>query len=389
MNINSYQSKNCLSCRSALNVPVPTFKGYDARPLNSVLMTVCDNPKAFDIIKQMSEIGKKNGFKVYFTNQTNRLYENLDKIKDFFKICNHTNSLAKWTQDHAILTPENKVFTHKIYTDESIAKRITAISKAKFSYTDYFVEGGNLFFVKNGTREEILIGAKETELIDPDILKKLYGAAKIHIIPQSDFHIDMFLRPLNNKRILVADDELMIHELKQAIKNIKQYRKQHSANTQELENLQKKLENTLSDFSNEAKNNKNPSTNEVVKTLVEKGFQPIKIPGRLYSRIPNKSYDNLKHSLNYMNAVVHEKPNGTLTFITNKSILNEKLNITPEISQQIDFDFEKILIKYLEPYIKKEDIHFISGKENYLAYLLKTQNGGIHCLCNEIPEKVM
>lgn len=387
MKINSYQSQNYFSQPArVVEYSRLAFKGYDARPLNSVLMTVCDSPRAFDIIKQMSKIGQKDGFKVYFTNRTNKLYGNLNKIKNFFRICNHTDSLTKWAQDHAILTPENRVFAHQIYTDESIPKRIAAISKAKFSYTNYFVEGGNLFFVKNGTHEEILIGAKETESIDPDIFKKLYGASKVHVIPQADFHIDLFLRPLNNKRILVADDELMIHELKQAVKNLKHYEKQATpTEKQSLENLQKKLEDTLRDFSYQAKNNKNPSMEEVVKTLDEQGFQPIRIPGRLYGRIPNQNYDNLKHSLNYMNAVVHEKPDGTLTYITNKSTLNERFNITPEISQQIDFDFEKILTKYLEPYIKKEDIHFISGKENHLAYLLEAQQGGIHCLCKEIP----
>lgn len=35
------------------------FKGYDARPLKAVVMTISDEPAAFEIVKKISDIGKK------------------------------------------------------------------------------------------------------------------------------------------------------------------------------------------------------------------------------------------------------------------------------------------------------------------------------------------
>ena len=65
----------CMDISFTTTKPV-SFKGYDARPLKAVVMTVCDSPKSFEIVKQVSNIGKKDGFDVYFTNKTNRLFKN-------------------------------------------------------------------------------------------------------------------------------------------------------------------------------------------------------------------------------------------------------------------------------------------------------------------------
>ena len=89
-----------------------------------------------------------------------------------------------------------------------------------------------------------------------------------------------------------------------------------------------------------------------------------------------------------MNAVVHKKNDGSLVFITNKSGLNDIYGLSKEISEKIDFDFEKMFIKSVEPYIKKENIYFVEGTDNKIATLLETEGGGIHCLCNEIPAQI-
>ena len=94
-----------------------SFKGYDARPLKAIVMTICDEKnKSFEIIRQMSEIGTKEGFRVYFTNQTNKLYANLELIKKFFKL--GTFGFSKWAQDNAVLTPDNRVLT-KLYGENN------------------------------------------------------------------------------------------------------------------------------------------------------------------------------------------------------------------------------------------------------------------------------
>ena len=59
---------------------------------------------------------------------------------------------------------------------------------------------------------------------------------------------------------------------------------------------------------------------------------------------------------------------------------------SPEISEKIDFDFEKMLKKALKPYVQESDIHFIEGQ--HISELLTDEGGGIHCMCNEIPAKL-
>lgn len=45
---------------------------------------------------------------------------------------------------------------------------------------------------------------------------------KIHIIPQADFHLDLFIRPLKDKKVLIADDEMMLQILNKGFKKIQE-----------------------------------------------------------------------------------------------------------------------------------------------------------------------
>lgn len=366
-----------------------SFKGYDARPLKAVVMTVNDEPKSFEIIKQMSDIGKKEGFTLYFTNQTNKLYANLDSIKKFFKIC--TSDFSKWAQDTAILTPENRVLQSWNRLESDFVKRIASLTKAKFTDCDNFIEGGNLFFVKNGSKNELFVGTKELGNKTLESLEKLYGVSKVIPIPQADFHLDMFIRPLDNKRVLVADDRLTINAIKKAIERSGKLKLSNAftkAEKDEIEEVKKGLKTLLKNFEKDVKQGKNPKADEIAKVLQDNGYSPIMVPGRVYYIIPDKYSDDLVHFLNYMNAVVHKKNDGSLVFITNKSGLNDIYGLSKKISEKIDFDFEKMFIKSVEPYIKKENIYFVEGTDNKIATLLETEGGGIHCLCNEIPVQI-
>ena len=366
-----------------------SFKGYDARPLSAVVMTINDEPDSINIIKQMSDIGAKEGFRVYFTNQTNKLYANLDTIKKFFKIC--TSGFSKWAQDNAVLTPDNRVLHSWRNTEAGFDKRIASLTKAKFTDCDDFIEGGNLFFVKNDDKNELFVGAKELKNTTPQYLEKLYGVSKVIPVPQADFHLDLFIRPLDNKRVLVADDRLTIKAIKKAIENIAKYQISKTctkAEIKELDDVKKGLKTMLKDFERDVKHTKNPKADEIAGVLKDNGYTPIMVPGRFYYAIPDKNKDDLVHSLNYMNAVVHKKNDGSLVFVTNKSNLNKDYGLTPEISEKIDFDFEKMFIKSVQPYIKKENIYFVEGTNNKIARLLETEGGGIHCLCNEIPAQI-
>lgn len=369
-----------------LNQSKIAFKGYDARSLSAVVMTVNDEPDSFEIIKQMSEIGEKEGFRVYFTNQTNKLYANLDSIKKFFKIC--TSGFSKWAQDMAVLTPENKVLQDSLRIDSDFARRVATLTKGKYTDCENYIEGGNLFFVKNNGKEELFVGANELLKNSVDSLKQKYGVSKVIPLPQADFHLDLFIRPLNNKKVLVADDRLTIKAIRKAIENIGKYKisqKCTKEEIKELDDVKSGLKLLLKDFEKDVKKGKNPKAYEIASVLKNNGYTPIFVPGRVYYSIPAARKDDLVHYLNYMNAVVHQKNDGSLVFITNKSNLNKYYGLTPEISEKIGFDFEKMFTDALKPYVKKENIYFIEGRSGKIAELLENEGGGIHCMCNEIP----
>ena len=384
MKVNNVAPKfNYNSSVNQKNIP---FEGYDARVLKAVVMTVNDEFNSFDIIKQMSEIGKKEGFKVYFANQTNKLYTNLDNIKQYFKLC--VSGFSKWAQDMAVVTPNNKILCYGAFNDSmEFANRFSWLTKGNRLVSTKLIEGGNLFFVKNNGKNELFVGEKELLHNNIDYIKHHYGVDNVISIPQADFHLDMFIRPLNNKKVLVADDRLTIQEIKKAIQNLAKY-KSTPSETAKFKNVQNGLKGLIKDFEKDAKNNKNPKADDIANVLKTNGYQPIFIPGRIYYTIPGNESDDLVHSLNYMNALVHEKTNGDLVFITNKSTFNHDYEIMPDISDKIEFDFEKMLIKYLKPYVKKENIYFVAGNKNKISSLLQNEGGGIHCLCNEIPVEI-
>lgn len=86
-----------------------------------------------------------------------------------------------------------------------------------------------------------------------------------------------------------------------------------------------------------------------------------------------------------MNAIVHEKSDGELVYITNKSVLDEFCGITPEVSEKLNFSFEKMFENCVKEYVKPENIHYISS-DGYIPTLLERDcHGGIHCLTAEVP----
>ncbi len=366
-----------------------SFKGYDARPLKAVVMTVCDDSNSFGIIEQFSKIGKKEGFKVYFVNRQKAFFDSLKKIKRFFEPEEYSNGYVKWVQDYIVVTPDKKVLAEDCYQRSNLVKTISKLSGSKSEVCNDSIQGGNLFFVKNGAQNELFVGAEGMFGKNIEAVKKTYGVSKVHIIPQADFHLDLFIRPLNNKRVLVADDKLTIKEISTALRNIKKLINKNDCTQvqkNQLLEVEAKLTDFLKVFRKDVKNLKNPDADQIVSCLEHKGFFPIRVPGRIFYRIPySENRDDLVHSMNYMNAVVHERADGALCYVTNKSELNDVFGITPEISEKIGFDFEKMFIKSLEPYVKKERIYFVEGKDNKMTDLLEEESGALHCLSNEIP----
>ena len=85
---------------------------------------------------------------------------------------------------------------------------------------------------------------------------------------------------------------------------------------------------------------------------------------------------------NFINAIAYKKHDGKIGYITNASLLDKTLDITPEIEQKTGFSTKNMFIESVAPYIDKENIYFIDEK---LTKNLFKSMGAIHCSAAEIP----
>ena len=136
-----------------------------------------------------------------------------------------------------------------------------------------------------------------------------------------------------------------------------------------------KLASETSDFYEKFFDTYNPlhkkydKSDKIIKELEEQGFIPIRIGG-VYGR-----------GISYMNAIVNEHPDGTISYITNSTKGSE--------FEGLDEVFEREL-RAKVPNLR--DVYFISGgadKEysnlNAIMEILSKHSGGIHCLTLEEP----
>ena len=203
-----------------------------------------------------------------------------------------------------------------------------------------------------------------------------------------DYHLDLFIRPLANKNILITDDEKTKKVLVEGRQKILKKLEQDPENKKYID-IADRFEKIIRKFITARNMNFHPQTNEVENILKFHGFNTIRVPGRVYtSNHYRKDTQILYHDCNYMNANVCINKDGELIYITNKSNIDKNLGLTEDIIKEIDFSFEKSFIKSLAPYVKPEHIYFIEGQDNFVAdKMLLSYLGGIHCTCAEIPEE--
>ena len=345
-----------------------SFKGYDARPLKYLIMRDSHMVNTTPIAKVIERIGDKHGFKMLFEG-----YDILTKIpSDKF----NTRMIAPWIQDYIHVLKDKLITVGGFNRPDKIEKffnrPIENIS------CENFVKGGNMFFVKKGDKDIIIVG-------NDDCVKAMKTLKKHDIvqIPQADYHIDLFLRPLRDGQIVVADDKLMLEILKNARKNLaKEYDLSTDEQLLKLDYLIKSMKNAI-DHSHYK------STEKVISKLEKEGFSVIRVPGRI---IKNYNVPEIKNILNFTNAIVHEDPNGELVYITNHSDLVKSLGIDKKLANKIGLNLEKIFKESLNGYIKPQNIYFVKGgkdPESNLDFVLRSYDGGIHCLCCEVPADIV
>ncbi len=342
----------------------PSFKGYDARHIRALVMT----SNKGKIAQEMKAIGDKSGFKVLLAGVEDLFESGFENV---YERCPYTTA---WAQDIASVTPDNKVYYPWSY--DGLGWLLSQTKKIKGVLAQNHIAGGNYYIVKNGSKNDLIIGKTSMGGIDENVLKSRFCADNIHIIPQMDYHIDLGIRPLINKNVLVCNDDLMIASIEAGIEK-----------TKDFKDVNLSLKKILSDFKNAVSQNIYEKPDKVAGMLTDYGYNPVPVPARIYDVKfkPDAKKAGLVYKMNFANAVALENANNELIYITNKSLLDRECGITPEIEKKTGFSFEKIFKSSIAPFVEEKNVHFVSGENDVIADYLTNMDAGIHCLCAEIP----
>ena len=124
-------------------------------------------------------------------------------------------------------------------------------------------------------------------------------------------------------------------------------------------------------------------TRDAIVALEKAGYEPVRIPGRVYQFIQTNGQTQHQYGTNFANAILHKNRAGDTVLITNESTNDIHFGLDREFEQKIGFSFKKMFEDSVAPYIKKENIHYIKG-EDYAVPRLLSNLGGIHCVSTEI-----
>lgn len=398
------------------------FKGYDARTLKGFFMRYdCGG-----VAREMKAIGDIEGFKVFapqkakgyqftcseslpeYTSDTFNLWAQ-DKwmivknklfaydtsnitaaLKNFFNLADDsTQNNLRDKMRTPMYNAETLSFFARSEADERMEDFIAYKKELGEFREACHIQGGNVFIVKNGDNDSVIVGKDELQNFSKKEIQTMFETKDLTILPQMDFHLDLFIRPLDNKRILLADDSKSLEVLQNGIDKILKYVNKHpKENIVEHLDVVNKLIEAKAKLQSEIIENTYAQTSEVEYILKKKGYDVIKVPGRVY-RVFGENDDEqlLQHYCNYINANVLKNKDGELVYITNRGLVDKMLGLTPELSKKFGFSFENSFVESILPYVKKEHIYFVSGKNDTVAIeMLFLNQGGIHCACMEVPK---
>lgn len=410
-----------------------SFKGYDARKLKGLMFTDSKYANAVAKAIRNSDVDLD-----IFTPQITS-----KSVRKEYQFLVDKNSMI-WAQDYftflkrpfeAVLADNTREVLQRSL--KGIAGGIKNVLGTKAVPTDPHLRGGNFFICDNNGKREMLL-LKDRNIYPHDFIKQLYEVENVIELPRLDYHLDLFIRPLDDGKILVSDNEMTKNALKLGIKKIDKYLAENTDDV-DAENL-KKISNNLDLLVQKMeitekhdKYKPKETVHKVVDILQNAGYKPIKVPGSYYYLEGIKVQDKVnelnnnfnknakavmdyasahgnrmenfaknwiiaqkimvdndpnfgvelvnKYENNFINAIV-TKQNNKLIYITNDSLFDEKYGITPEIERKIGFSTKKMFIDSIKDCVNEEDIHFIDKKstENLFKFF-----GGIHCAASEIP----
>jgi hypothetical protein len=203
--------------------------------------------------------------------------------------------------------------------------------------------------------------------------------AHLHTVPQADFHLDMTLRPLAFPTVLVntqaqTDALLDRYEAQQSGLAPGHPLKHPSPHPWEAWAMVRNMRFNLEYYHRDLERRGYVSSGQIIERLRAQGLEPIEIGGTFCG----SENENLTlYPVNFLNATVHQRPDGSLVYITNDSGL-------PGLNHLFEEDLRKKVPNLAE-------VRFISGgvdrKGAPLIQDSLKKGGGIHCLAAEQPAK--
>lgn len=388
------------------NKQATSFKGYGACPLKSLYLQANNDPDCLTVAKEVKQIGLKENFDVFI-----QIGKELINPNNYNQKKLHSVETTIWSQDKrfvlegqdgkntdiAISSTGSGAINGDIDSSIELANSLNIPIKEMKSV----LEGGNCYILKNNNGEKLALIGKTDRLRTAkkiaieeigedagryDKLENVYNhenldfknkqtkyedkatiqiahdlnikPENVHFISQPAFHIDMAVRPLNYPYVLINDFNCAKKLLEKA--------KNETSDPDIKKQIEEVISNT--EYTKKIIDPKYANMDTIANELTEQGFKVIRAPGIL-------NYGET----NFMNAIVQERTNGDLVYITNKSPDIPGINLN-EL-------FEKVL-KENVPQIKK--VYFVSGQKygnnNYISYTLDKKSGGIHCMVCEHPD---
>ena len=323
------------------------------------------------------------------------IFEQLNNIamQHKLRIVRDQKGSQTWLQDLLVVTPDKKAFGY-LSDSEYLASacEFEPLNEDNILNHKYNAsEGGNIFYVTNKDGEQVLIYSKDSLTDSLMGLEKEFNVSKIIELPKVDYHTDLFITPIGDNKILVANDTMMIAEIIKMSEKISAFIDQfpNDVDVPKLKEIQKNILQLGVEFNQNRKNFSNKGAEEIVaQKLRNEGFEIIEVPSRLYECNPNTSEILRNRKLNYSNAVTFKNDNNEVVYIAGKSHIDDEMGITEEISKKVGIGFEKAFRDSISAHIKPENIYFINGSDKEpLSDVLYKYDGGLHCMCVEVPAK--
>ena len=323
------------------------FKGWAAAPIKELHIQPGRDASFMPFIHELNN-KCKDYFKIVI-QLTDGLVSDTKKVKlDNYKQIKGSSELF-WGQDNKIFFENNKLGIFAESKDPITASMLAEKLRVRTKTILLDTQGGNCFLGKKPNGETYaLVGKDALSGTDENTVAQSFDVKveNLHFISQPNFHIDMVVRPLTYPHVLVGDPKLTAELAKKGLSK------------NQCKDFDAKYFNEIS--------REYASTNKTVKELKAQGFEPIRVPGLISGR----------RGVNFMNAIVHQKPDGNLVYITNKT----------HIGKNNGLDLQKIFENDLKSKFPQIDTFIYIDGKGHVQESLTSLFGGTHCMTCERPD---